>query len=302
MPRWRKAMPKFKEALNSGKFVVTAEVGPPKGTDITETLENIDKIKDKVDAINSTDNQSSVMRIASLATCSIIKQKGGEPILQMTCRDRNRMGLESDLLGANILGIDNVLCLTGDYISVGDHLDAKPVFDIDSVQLVQVVRMMEQGMDIGGNELNAPVHFCCGAIVTPEANPIEPQLIKYEKKVKAGIEFVQTQAIYDMDNFKKFMQYARKVDSNVKILAGIVLLTGAGMARYMNANVPGIVVPENLIEELKSAEKGKAVQKGIEIAGRMIRQLKDEKICDGVHIMAIGREGVVPDILAAAGL
>ncbi len=302
MPRWRKAMPKFKEALNSGKFVITAEVGPPKGTDITETLENIDRIKNKVDAINSTDNQSSVMRIASLATCSIIRQKGGEPILQMTCRDRNRMGLESDLLGANILGIDNVLCLTGDYISVGDHLDAKPVFDIDSVQLVQMVRMMEQGMDIGGNKLNAPVHFCCGAIVTPEANPIGPQLMKYEKKVKAGIEFVQTQAIYDIDNFKKFMEYARKVNSNVKILAGIVLLTGAGMAKYMNANVPGIVVPDALIEELKSAEKGKAVQKGIEIAGRMIKRLKDEKICDGVHIMAIGREGVVPDILAAAGL
>jgi len=295
-------MAKFKEALNSGKFVVTAEVGPPKGTDIAETLEHIDLIKDKVDGINSTDNQSSVMRISSLATCAIIKQKGGEPILQMTCRDRNRMGLESDLLGANVLGIDNVLCLTGDYISVGDHLDAKPVFDLDSVQLVQAVRMMEAGKDLGGNELNAPLKFCCGAIVTPEADPIEPQLMKYEKKVKAGIEFVQTQAIYDIENFKKFMQYARKVNGDVKILAGIVLLTGAGMAKYMNANVPGIVVPDALIEELKSAEKGKAVQKGIEIAGRMIKQIKDEKICDGVHIMAIGREGVVPDILAAAGL
>ncbi|MFC2027392.1 methylenetetrahydrofolate reductase [Chloroflexota bacterium] len=295
-------MSKFKEALNSGKFVVTAEVGPPKGTDITETLEHIDLIKDKVDGINSTDNQSSVMRISSLATCAIIKQKGGEPILQMTCRDRNRMGLESDLLGANVLGIDNVLCLTGDYVSIGDHIDAKPVFDLDSVQLVQAVRSLEQGMDLGGNELNAPVSFCCGAIVTPEADPIEPQLMKYEKKIKAGIEFVQTQAIYDIENFKKFMEYTRKVDSNVKILAGIVLLTGAGMARYMNANVPGIFVPDELIDELKSAEKGKAVQKGIEIAGRMIKQLKDEKICDGVHIMAIGREGVVPDILVAAGM
>ncbi len=295
-------MAKFKEALNSGKFVVTAEVGPPKGTDIAETLEHIDLIKDKVDGINSTDNQSSVMRISSLATCALIKQKGGEPILQMTCRDRNRMGLESDLLGANVLGIDNVLCLTGDYVTVGDHINAKPVFDLDSVQLVQAVRMMEQGKDLGGNELNAPVKFCCGAIVTPEADPIAPQLMKYEKKLKAGIEFVQTQAIYDIENFKKFMEYSRKVDSNVKILAGIVLLTGAGMARYMNANVPGIVVPDELIAELKSAEKGKAVQMGIEIAGRMIKQLKDEKICDGVHIMAIGREGVVPDILAAAGL
>lgn len=295
-------MGKFKEALDSGKFVVTAEVGPPKGTNIEETLHHIDLLKDRVDGINSTDNQSSVMRICSLATCAIIKQRGGDPILQMTCRDRNRMGLESDLLGANVLGIENVLCLTGDYISVGDHLDARPVFDLDSVQLVQAVRMMEEGRDLGGNELNAPIKFCCGAIVTPEADPIEPQLMKYEKKVKAGIEFVQTQAIYDIDNFKKFMEYARKVDSNVRILAGIVLLTGAGMARYMNANVPGIFVPDALIEELKSAEKGKAIQKGIEIAGRMIKQLKDESICDGVHIMAIGREGLVPDILAEAGL
>lgn len=295
-------MGKFKEALDSGKFVVTAEVGPPKGTNIEETLHHIDLLKDRVDGINSTDNQSSVMRICSLATCAIIRQRGGDPILQMTCRDRNRMGLESDLLGANVLGIENVLCLTGDYISVGDHIDARPVFDLDSVQLVQTVRMMEEGHDLGGNELNAPVKFCCGAIVTPEADPIEPQLMKYEKKVKAGIEFVQTQAIYDVDNFKKFMEYARKVDGNVKILAGIVLLTGAGMARYMNANVPGIFVPDALIDELKSAEKGKAIQKGIEIAGRMIRQLKDESICDGVHIMAIGREGLVPDILAEAGL
>lgn len=295
-------MAKFKEALNSGKFVVTAEVGPPKGTNIEETLHHIDLLKDKVDGINSTDNQSSVMRICSLATCAIIKQRGGDPILQMTCRDRNRMGLESDLLGASVLGIENVLCLTGDYISAGDHLDAKPVFDLDSVQLVQTVRMMEQSKDLGGNDLNAPVKFCCGAIVTPEADPIEPQLMKYEKKVKAGIEFVQTQAIYDIDNFKKFMEYARKVDSNVKILAGIVLLTGAGMARYMNANVPGIFVPDTLIEELKAAPKGEALKTGITIASRMIKQLKDEKICDGVHIMAIGREGVVPDILTAAGL
>ncbi len=294
-------MAKFKEALNSGKFVVTAEVGPPKGTNIEEMLEHINLIKDKVDGINSTDNQSSVMRISSLGACVLIKQQGGEPILQMTCRDRNRMGLESDLLAANVLGIENVLCLTGDYISVGDHLDAKPVFDLDSVQLVQAVRQMEQGTDLGGNELNAPVNFCCGAIVTPEADPIAPQLMKFEKKIKAGIEFVQTQAIYDIENFKKFMQYARKFD-DVKIMAGIVLLTGAGMAKYMNANVPGIMVPDELIEELKSAPKGQAVQKGVEIAGRMIKQLKDEEICDGVHIMAIGREGLVPDILAAAGL
>ena len=290
----------FKEALDSGKFVVTSEIGPPKGTNIEELLHHIDLLKDKVDGLNVTDNQSSVMRIASLAVCKLILEKGGEPILQMTCRDRNRMALQSDLLGAHILGIHNVLCLTGDYITVGDHVDAKPVFDLDSVLLLQMIRTMEQGKDIAGNEMNSPIQFCAGAIVTPEANPIEPQLLKFEKKIKAGAEFIQTQAIYDIENFKKFMQYARKFDA--KIMAGIVLLVSAGMARYMNANVPGIFVPDNLIEEMVSAGKGKGLEKGIEIAGRMIKQLKEEKLCDGVHIMAIGKEDVVPRILEAAGL
>jgi 5,10-methylenetetrahydrofolate reductase len=160
--------------------------------------------------------------------------------------------------------------------------------------------MMEQGKDSAGNEMNGPIKFCVGAIVTPEADPIEPQLMKFEKKIKAGIDFVQTQAIYDLDNFKNFMKYARKFD--VKILAGIVLLTGAGMARYMNANVPGISVPDDLIKELSEAPKGEAIKTGIAIAGRMIKHLKDEKICDGVHVMAIGKEGLIPEILSAAGL
>ena len=290
----------FKEALESGKFVVTAEVGPPKGTDIEEMLHHIDLLKDKVDGLNVTDNQSSVMRLSSISVSHIIREKGGEPILQMTCRDRNRLALESDLISANILGINSVLCLTGDYITVGDHVEAMPVFDLDSVLLLKTVRLLESGKDSGGNELKGAAKFCAGAIVTPEANPIEPQLLKFEKKVKAGAEFFQTQAIYDLDNFKKFMKYARQF--NVKILAGIVLLVSAGMARYMNANVPGIVVPKDLIDEMAGAEKGKALEKGIEIAGRMIKTLKDENICDGVHIMAIGKEGKVPDILAAAGL
>ncbi|MBI4619293.1 MAG: methylenetetrahydrofolate reductase [Desulfobacterales bacterium] len=290
----------FKEALESGKFVVTAEVGPPKGTDIEEMLHHIDLLKDKVDGLNVTDNQSSVMRLSSISVSHIIKEKGGEPILQMTCRDRNRLALESDLISANILGVDNVLCLTGDYITVGDHVEAMPVFDLDSVLLLKTVRLLESGKDSGGNELKGAARFCAGAIVTPEANPIEPQLLKFEKKIKAGAEFFQTQAIYDLDNFKKFMKYARQF--NVKILAGIVLLVSSGMAKYMNANVPGIFVPKDLIDEMAGAEKGKALEKGIEIAGRMIKTLKDENICDGVHIMAIGKEGKVPDILAAAGL
>ena len=292
---------RFKEALESGKFVVTAEVGPPKGTNIEKLLHHIDLLKDRVDALNVTDNQSAVMRICSLAVCKLIKDRGGEPILQITCRDKNRLAIQSELLGAHVLGIHNVLCLTGDHIVVGDHIDAMPVFDIDSVHLIQAVRTLEQGKDMAGNELDGPVSFCVGATVTPEADPLEPQLLKFQKKIRAGIDFVQTQAVYDLDKFRRFMEFARKFD-RVKVLAGIVLLASVGMARYMNANVPGIFVPEEMIQELASAPKGKAIEKGIEIAARLIRTIRDEGICDGVHIMAIGREERVLDILDAAGL
>jgi len=291
---------KFKEALNSGKFVVTGEIGPPKGTNIEKMVHHIDILKDIVDGINVTDNQSSVMRFPSVGTCLLIKDHGGEPILQMTCRDRNRLALQAELLFANTRGIGNVLCLTGDAVPVGDHKEAKSVFDLDSVQLLETVRIMESGKDLGGNDLNGAVEYCAGAIVTPEADPIEPQLLKFEKKIAAGAEFFQTQAIYDLDNFARFMEYARKFPT--KILAGIVLLTSANAARYMTNNVPGVVVPQYLIDEMASAPKEERVKKGIEIAGRMIARIKKEGMCDGVHIMAIGKEEVVPDILAAAGL
>ncbi|MAE10764.1 MAG: 5,10-methylenetetrahydrofolate reductase [Dehalococcoidales bacterium] len=290
----------FKEILNSGKFIVTSEIAPPKGTNLDNTIHHIDLLKDKVDALNATDNQSSVMRYPSLGLCLLIKEHGGEPILQMTCRDRNRMALESDLLFAYSRGIENVLCLTGDSMVVGDHKGAKQVFDLESVQLLRAIRLMESGEDLGGNELDGVVEFCAGAIVTPEAHPVEPQLLKFKKKVAAGAEFFQTQAVYDLDNFRKFMEYA--IPLNTKVLAGIVLLTSARMARFMTANLPGIFVPDNLIDEIAGAEKGMALQTGIEIAGRMIKTIQEESICDGVHIMAIGREDRVPDILAAAGL
>ena len=290
----------FREVLNSGKFVVSSEIGPPKGTNIDKMCHHIDILKDCVDAINVTDHQSSVMRFPSLGGCLHIKERGGEPIMQMTCRDRNQMALQADLLLAYSRGIRNVLCLTGDSIVVGDHKNAADVFELDSCQLLRAIRHMETGKDLGGNDLDGGVEFCAGAIVTPEAQPIEPQLIKFEKKVEAGAEFIQTQAIYDMDNFAKFMEYARQFP--VKVLAGIVLLVSARMAKFMNENVPGILVPQELIDELASAPKGEALNKGIEIAGRMIATLERERICDGVHIMAIGREEVVPDILRAAGL
>jgi 5,10-methylenetetrahydrofolate reductase len=290
----------FRQTLQSGKFVITSEVGPPKGTNLDKMIHHIDLLKDKVDALNLTDHQSSVMRFPSLGAALIVKERGGEPILQMTCRDRNRLALQADLLFAYQRGITNVLCLTGDSIVVGDHKTAKAVFDLDSSQLLATIRTLEKGKDLGGSDLDGAVEFCAGAIVTPEANPLEPQLIKFEKKIEAGAEFIQTQAVYDLDKFARFMNYARQFP--VKILAGVILLTSARMAQYMNKNVPGVFVPQSLIDEMAGAPKGQALAKGIEIAGRMVRRLKEEKICDGVHIMAIGKEEVVPDILKAAGI
>ena len=290
----------FEEKLDSGKFLVTTEIGPPKGTDISEVVHHIELLKDKVDAINVTDHQSSVMRFPSLGGCLLVKEQGGEPVLQMTTRDRNRLALQADLLLAYSRGIRNVLCLTGDSVDVGDHKEAKPVFDLDSVQLIRMIRTMESGRDLGGNDLKGAPEFCIGASVHPAADFIEPQLIKFDKKVTAGAKFFQTQGIYDLDTLQRFMQYARQF--NVKILAGIIVLASARMAQYMNDNVPGVIVPQAVIDELASAEKGKGLQKGIEIAVRLIKTIKEINLCHGVHIMAVGRENIVPDILEAAGL
>lgn len=293
-------MASLRETLGSGRFVVTAEVGPPKGANVTKMVEHIDLLKDKVDALNSTDNQSAVMRLSPVAACYFMRCHGVESILQLTCRDRNRLALQSELLGAATLGIRNVLCLTGDHISVGDHKGAKAVFDIDSVHLLGAVKELNDGRDMSGNSLEGPTDFCAGAVVTPDAVPLDPQLIKFEKKIEAGAEFFQTQGIYDLDNFAKFMEYARQFD--VKVLAGIILLKSAGMARYLKNNVPGISVPDSLIEEMGSVPKEKALDKGIDIAARMISTIKREKLCDGVHVMAIGVEELVPEILERAGI
>ncbi|MFC1908447.1 methylenetetrahydrofolate reductase [Chloroflexota bacterium] len=288
----------FEEKLNSGEFLVTTEIGPAKGTDMEDMVHHIDLLKDKVDAINVTDHQSSVMRFPSLGGCLLVKERGGDPIFQMTCRDRNRLALQADLLLAYSRGITNILCLTGDSVDVGDHKEAKPVFDLDSVQLLRMIRTMEAGTDIAGNELKGTPEFCIGSSVHPEADFIEPQLIKFDKKVTAGAQFFQTQGIFDPASLRRFMQYASQFD--VKILAGIIVMASAGMARYMNKNVPGILVPQNIIDELATAEKGKGLQKGIKIAADLIRTIKEENLCHGVHIMAVGNEGIVPDILEEA--
>ncbi|MBL7132196.1 MAG: methylenetetrahydrofolate reductase [Candidatus Omnitrophica bacterium] len=288
----------FREKIQSGKFVVTSEIGPPKGTDIKEALEDAELIKDKVDAINVTDLQSSVMRLGSLAVCRLLKEKGIEPILQITCRDRNRLALQSDLLSASVLGIENVLLLTGDHTTLGDHPDAKPVFDLDSVQLIQVAKTLQEGKDMKGNELKGSPEFFMGAVVNPGADPLEPEIIKMEKKIKVGAQFFQTQAVYDIDLFKKFLDSIKHIKAT--ILAGIVLLKSAGMAKYMNENVAGVHVPDNLIEEIKSVSKEDRPKKSVEIAARLIKELKP--LCGGIHLMPLGWDKLVPQILEASQL
>jgi methylenetetrahydrofolate reductase (NADPH) len=287
----------FKEKIKSGKFLVTSEIGPPKGIETKIILEDAELVRGRVDAINVTDLQSSVMRLGSLAVCSLLKQKGFEPIFQVTCRDRNRLALQSDILSAAALGIENLLILTGDHPKLGDHPEAKAVFDLDSVQLLQVVRKLQDGLDMKANKLEgAAPKFCVGAVVNPGSDPLEPQIMKMEKKIESGAEFFQTQAIYDIKIFENFLSKISHLKTT--ILAGIVLLKSAGMAKYMNKNVAGVFVPDNLIKEMDEAKEKSA--KSIEIAARLIKELKP--MCQGVHIMPIGWDKKVPLVLDAAGL
>ena len=286
----------LQESLASGKFVVTSEIGPPKGTNVEEMLHDAELLRGRVDGINVTDLQSSVMRLGSLAVCHLLNEKGLEPILQMTCRDRNRLALQSDLLNAYVLGIRNVLALTGDYASLGDHPQAKPVFDLDSVSLLGVIKKLAAGTDMVGNPLQGAPKFFIGAVVNPGGNPVEAQIIKMEKKIAAGASFFQTQAVYDVGAFEKFMK--RVVPFKVPVLAGIILLKSAGMARFMNKNVAGVFVPEPLIQKMAKAED--RVRTSIEIAAELIKDLKG--MCQGVHIMPIGWESKVPAALDAAKL
>ncbi len=289
----------LKSQLEAGKFVVTSEIGPLKGTDTTEIKEVAELLRGRVAAANVTDQQSSVMRLGSLATCHLIKEAGLEPVFQMTCRDRNRIALESDLLSAWVLGVENVLAITGDLPALGDHPQAKPVYDIDSVQLLGVIKGLNEGHDMVGSELQGKPSFFPGAVVNPGADTeaaFELQLIKMEKKISAGARFFQTQAIYDVRVFANFMK--RVEGFRVPILAGIIPLKSAGMAKFMNKNVAGVSVPQEMIDQM--AETEDKVRTGIEIAARLARELKD--MCQGIHIMPIGWDKKVPAILDAAGL
>ena len=291
---------KITELFERGEFVVSAEVGPPKGCHVEQLLEEAKTYLSGVHAVNVTDNQSSVMRLGCLDMCTALKDVGLNPIFQLACRDRNRIALESDLLSAAMFGIDNVLCLTGDHTKLGDHPQAKPVFDLDSVSLLHTVAKLEEGEDLGGNKLvGEPPKFAKGAVVSPCSDSVDAQLAKMERKVAAGAEYFQTQAVFEPEKFIKFMEKAKQFGKPVQV--GIIIPKSAGMVRFMNNNVAGIHVPDEMIEELKKdPEKTKAGVTGVEIAARIIKECKP--YCQGVHIMALGWESKVPALLEAAGI
>ena len=288
------------ELFDNGQFVVTAEVGPPKGIDATHVVEEAKEYLSGITAVNVTDNQSSVMRMGSLPACVMLKNAGLTPILQLTCRDRNRIALQSELLGAAALGIDNILCLTGDHTKMGDHPGAKPVFDLDSVSLLHTVCQLEKGVDLGGNPLvgEAP-KFAKGAVVSPCSDSVDAQLAKMERKVMAGAEYFPTQAVFDSEKFITFMEKAKQFGKPVQL--GVIIPKSAGMAKFMNKNVAGVHVPQWMIDELAAdKEKAKLGITGVELAAKVIKECRP--YCQGLHIMALGWEAKVPELLKLAGI
>ena len=288
----------LKEKLARGDFVITAEMAPPKGIDFGHIRECARAVKGRVDGVNVTDFQSAVVRASSLGGAKMLLDEGLEPIMQITGRDRNRIAIQGELLSAAALGIKNVLALTGDHPSIGDHPDARGVFDMDSVNILQAATKLMEGQDLNGNELSGTPEYFLGASVTPLYDPLELQIIKMKKKIQAGAKFFQTQAVYDIDVIRSFMDEIK--DLNTKVLVGVIPLKSAGMAKYMNNNVPGIQVPDEIIERMRKAED--KTREGLTIAAEFIQQVREEKICDGVHIMAIGAEENVPKLLDMCGL
>ncbi len=291
---------RISELFDNGQFVVTAEVGPPKGIHLEHLVEEATMYLKDLDAVNITDNQSSVMRTSTLATCVALKNAGLNPIYQATCRDRNRIALQSDLLGAAAMGIDNILCLTGDHTKMGDHPGAKPVFDLDSVSLLYTAAQLEKGKDLAGLDLvgEAP-KFAKGAVVSPISDSVDAQLAKMERKVMAGADYFQTQAVFESEKFIKFMEKAKEFGKPVQL--GVIIPKNVGMCKFMNANVAGVHVPDEMLDELRAdKEKTKAGITGLEIAARIIRECRP--YCQGVHIMSLGWESKIPTLLEMAGL
>ncbi len=286
----------FREKLSSGKFIVTAEISPPKGTDIAGMIKEAGLIKDIVDAVNITDNQRAIMRMSPAAACSLLAQRGYETIMHLTCRDRNRLALQSELLGASAMGIHNVLVVSGDHTTKGDHEGAKPVYDLDSVQLLGLIQKLNLGFDLSGNLLDGKPDFCSGAVAGVDLN--EPGFMKLKKKRRMGAEFIQIQAVFDTQKLSEFMN---KIESSeafdgIKIIAGIIPLRSEKNAIFLNKNIPGIKVPDHIIEQMRTAKN--PVDKGMEIAAGLIKELQG--LCDGVHIMPVGNHENTARILEMA--
>ncbi len=296
---------RLEKILASGQMAVTSECGPPRGSDPEAITKKAELIKDHVDAINITDNQTSVTRLCSLAACIRIKLMGLEPVLQMVTRDRNRIALQSDILGAASYDIANILCLSGDHQSFGDCAQGQNVHDLDSMQLVQTVRhMRDEGKFLGGDDIKRPPQMFVGAAANPFADPFEIRVPRLAKKINAGAEFIQTQCIYNLDKFEEWMKLARDrgLHEQVYILAGMTPMKSAGMAKYMKNRVPGMDVPDELVKRLADTPKEKQAEEGIKICIEDIQRLKEVEGVSGFHIMAIEWEEMVPEIVEATGL
>lgn len=289
-------MPSFAEAINSGRFIVTAELNPPKGTDLSDMMKKAELLRDRVDAFNLTDSASAIMTMAPMAAAATLKQAGFEPILQVTSRDRNRIAVQGDLLGNAALGVDAMVCMGGDPPGAGDHPDAKGVFDLDTIALLKAVSSMNAGKDMMGNDLKGATHFVIGAVCNPGNPDLDGEIQRMGDKVENGATFFQTQAVYEPAVFEKFMEKARQF--NVPVIAGYIILKSGNMAKRLNDTLPGVSVPQATIDEIDAAEDRSA--KSIELASRVISETKP--MCQGVHLMAIGWENRIPAILDAAGI
>jgi 5,10-methylenetetrahydrofolate reductase len=290
-------MGRFKEKLESNTFVVTTEVGPPKGVSLKVVFDDLEHVKGRVDAVNVTDQQNAVMRLGAIATSRALLDNAYEPICQFACRDRNRIALQSDLLSAYSLGIENILVISGDHPLLGDHPQAKPVYDLDSVGLLHAAKELTRGRDLAGKELNKAPNFCIGAVVNPGADPLEPEVIKMEKKIAEGAYFFQTQAVFDVKSFEKFIGAIKHLRSSIKILGGIVPLKSIKMAYYMNDNIPGVSIPESIIQRL---EKARSVEdEASSVAAEIFSGMKS--MCDGVHFMPVRANNLVAKVLDKVG-